>query len=238
MSGHVIFDLDNCVSADAWRIKYIRWDQEHPWDRYEPYHRGCGMDSAEHIELFREVTSHAIPVFLTGRPLVVRPPTIWWLKSKLGVTDPILIMRNNDDHRPSVKVKKDMLKDLFFNWDIVPSKAYDDRPEIVQMYRDAGIEAEQLYIIDPDAAYKPPEFHLERRVRYLRWKTNGRLDAIQWNYINYAEAHLKGDRAWSKKTTKDWIDEIDAELERNIGGSTGEYELFCRSERDIKENRG
>jgi hypothetical protein len=156
---HVIFDLDNCLSHDEWRIPYIDWDESIPSKRYETYHRGCGMDNIyqPHVDIFRDTIKDATPVFLTGRPLVVRPPTIYWIKHRLSYEkEPILLMRNDNDERKSVLVKEDMLKDLRHNWDIEPCMAFDDRPEIVAMYIQNGVAAKQLAITNPDLAYVRP----------------------------------------------------------------------------------
>ena len=156
---YVIWDLDNCLSDDTWRIKYIRWNEDVPSKRYADYHRGCGMDQpwAPHVEIFDKVIEDATPIFLTGRPLLVRPPTLYWLEHRLSYKEtPILLMRNNDDERKSVLLKEDMLKSLRHEWDIEPEMAFDDRPEIVEMYIRNGVAAKQLAISNPDLAYVKP----------------------------------------------------------------------------------
>jgi hypothetical protein len=153
---HVIFDLDNCISIDEWRIKYIRWDRENPGERYEVYHRACGLDEPANRDIFEHWARKATPVFLTGRPIAVRAVTLHWLDKHFRILDPILIMRNNGDHRKSVELKRDMVRSLHYHYDIDPIKAFDDRPEIVEMYRSFGIDAEQVFVHDPDAAYVKP----------------------------------------------------------------------------------
>jgi hypothetical protein len=154
---YVIFDLDNCISDDSWRIRFIDWTQKSMWERYKDYHRGCGMDEPGNLHLFREWTKDYIPVFCTGRPLIVRMPTEYWIRKHLGISKPILLMRNNDDHRKSFAVKEDMVDSLYHHYDIIPEMAFDDRPEIIRMYLDNDIAAKQVFIHDPDDSYVPPD---------------------------------------------------------------------------------
>jgi hypothetical protein len=153
---HAIFDLDNCLSDDLWRQAYIKWDEQVPSERYDRYHRGCGLDQPANLDVFNEYYGPYKIVFLTGRPVYVREQTIVWIKNHLKITSPILLMRNNFDQRKSVDVKFDMMKDLRYNYGIEPQVAFDDRPEIIQMYRDHGMEVHQLFIHHPDLAYIRP----------------------------------------------------------------------------------
>jgi hypothetical protein len=97
------------------------------------------------------------PVFFTARPDSVRAKTAEWIERELQVKMPWLYMRMKGDQRPSVEVKRDMLRGFIdagiFKKDI--AFAYDDRTDILQMYRDEGVSAYHMCIHDLDA-YNPP----------------------------------------------------------------------------------
>lgn len=154
---YAIFDLDNCISADAWRIPRINWHTASPDLRYAGYHAACGQDEMGNADTFFEVIRTHTPIFFTARPTDVREQTLKWLTDVVGVEDPILFMRNKGDHRHSVQLKREQL-DWLFHEQIRFSDvklAYDDRPDVVEMYRSVGIDAHVLAIHDV-CAYTPP----------------------------------------------------------------------------------
>lgn len=167
-----VFDLDNCLSDDEWRHNLIDFGAADMTERYRKYHAACGRDIAVArtvkvlVRHLRE--GHAI-AFVTARPVSVRAQTVDWILGRLSVcirhewTDVVewegwqnarnayaLIMRNDGDNRSSVDVKRDAvnsLPDYFPSYAFV-AKAYDDRQDIVDMYRSMGIPAEVLKIHD------------------------------------------------------------------------------------------
>jgi hypothetical protein len=159
---YVIFDLDNCLADDRERIKLINWQEQHPDQRYADYHRDISNDLVGNYDKFISATLNATPVFLTARPHTVgrsniRLQTMYWLKEHLGVEDPILLMRNVGDHRPSVELKRMQLSHLS-EWDVRYEDivcAYDDREDVVAMYKSFGIRAEVLAIHLVDAMAAP-----------------------------------------------------------------------------------
>ncbi len=159
---YIIFDLDNCLSNDAWRIPKIDWSQSDPGKRYADYHSFCELDTPGNVASYRSVCElhSAKPIFFTARPVIVRKQTMRWLMNHLfryNDEPPILIMRNNDDHRSSVALKRSMLGMLVEygvdRGDVVC--AFDDRQDIVDMYRLEGVFA-MLLKIHEDCAYTPP----------------------------------------------------------------------------------
>lgn len=158
---YVIFDLDNCLSDDSWRIDKIDWSQTHPSNRYAAYHDNCSGDAAANVEVLKFMTQQARPVFFTARPDFVRRWTIEWIERELGVQHPWLYMRGRDDHRPSVDLKRSMLKEFIEmgvpKEDIVA--AYDDHEGVLAMYLEEGVAAFRLAIHDR-CAYTPPAIKL------------------------------------------------------------------------------
>lgn len=162
---YVIFDLDNCLADDRERIPLINWSETHPDKRYAEYHRDVSNDRAGNYEIYSDMIlgeGHT-PIFMTARPHTVgrsnvRQQTREWIRDHLGVENPILLMRNVGDNRPSVDLKREQLKHLA-DYDVSLKDivcAYDDRADIVQMYQDHGILAHVLAIHDA-CAYTPPK---------------------------------------------------------------------------------
>lgn len=142
----IILDIDNCISNDEWRIGCIEWDA-HGFARYHRYHSLAPWDECMQSRLFRGKDCAVI----TARPEFYRHITFEWLR-RAGVTILHLLMRGNEDHRPSVEVKRDRLQPLL-RWKKEIEAAYDDNPAIVEMYRAHGINAEVRAL--HDHPYKP-----------------------------------------------------------------------------------
>ena len=147
----VVFDLDNCLSNDAWRIKDIDWSKENPDERYAPYHALCRLDRPANQAVFRAFAKVARPVFLTARPDTVRAETEEWLARHFDVKSPILLMREAGDHRHSVELKRIMMACL----PSTPMMAFDDRMDVCDMYDAMGIPTTRMFIHDV-CAMTPP----------------------------------------------------------------------------------
>ena len=144
----IIIDLDNCISDDGWRIKRINWLTDDPDERYREYHEAMGRDKLANAHLLN--TEQDIIIF-TSRPERYRGETERWLIAN-GVKYFLLFMRPYDNHMSSLQLKELFLDTL----GQVPLRAYDDRPDIVEMYRHKGIQAEVVKIHDI-CAYTPPK---------------------------------------------------------------------------------
>lgn len=152
----IILDLDNCTSNDEWRIPKINWEYVNPMHRYHDYHMAAIHDRVANVDLFTDI-NHDILVF-TARPVLYRSETVEWLNHN-GINFKHLLMRGVNDHSKSVVLKQ---KQLFFMRDrygvglesIVC--AYDDRPDIVRMYIENGVNAE-VRSIHSTCAYTKPE---------------------------------------------------------------------------------
>lgn len=161
---YAIFDLDNCIADDAWRIPLIDWDAHDPDARYKEYHARCLEDQLDNSVVFFRTVAYCTPIFFTARPTSVREETLRWLRDVVGVKDPILFMRNKGDHRHSVELKREQVTWLYHEQiDISDvSVAYDDRPDVVAMYKEVGIEAHVL-AIHGTCAYTPPNPRIQTK---------------------------------------------------------------------------
>jgi hypothetical protein len=159
MERYVIFDLDNCLADDSGRIPLIEWSNPDITARYSAYHEACEGDEPVNLKIFQDYTTrHAlIPIFLTGRPNQVRQKTARWIAERLMLgTTYQMMMRKDGDHRPSVMIKRDMVNQLRVNVEYgigleEVAIAFDDRVDIVRMYRQFGIPASVLSFHDVDA---------------------------------------------------------------------------------------
>ena len=135
-----LLDLDNCISNDGWRIPFINFEEKHPDKRYHQYHMLSAFDEFCNRQVCG-VPGTTI-IILTARPEVYRNVTEKWLE-KNGVNWDMLLMRDDGDHRHSVDLKRAMLERLYTlgvrRSAIV--KAWDDREDIVEMYKSQGIDA-------------------------------------------------------------------------------------------------
>lgn len=147
MTPHIIVDLDNCIANDSWRIPKINWQKANPMDRYHDYHSLSAWDELGNTDIFEAHPGARIIVF-TARPVLYAAITQEWLKRR-GVNYDHLVMRNNNDHRPSIDLKRTMLSWLPQIYGVGLDEivaAYDDRQDVVDMYRSHGITAHRREI--------------------------------------------------------------------------------------------
>lgn len=160
----IIFDLDNCLSNDEHRIPRIDWTKTGD-ARYHEYHMAMLADKPANWDVFENAMTRPVYiVFMTARPITFRETTKRWLSEQLGANLDlddrfVLIMRNRGDHRKSVAVKRDMihaLPEYGLSIDNI-IQAYDDRQDIVDMYRsEFGIKADILKAHEI-CAFTPPQ---------------------------------------------------------------------------------
>lgn len=137
----VMFDLDGCVADDRWRHNRL----PHNGGSWDAYHDGCDQDVVlghggailrSHLE-----SGHTI-IFTTGRPFSVSEKSAEWIEANFGIkkADLAMLMRPVDDHTRAVDLKAKFADFVLQQkHDIVA--AYDDREDVVEMYRSKGINA-------------------------------------------------------------------------------------------------
>lgn len=140
-----IFDLDNCISNDLHRLRYIDDSKSSAFDRYHDYHLLAAFDQFWNTSVFRkhEVCGDRI-VIATARPEHYRALTLGWLRHHDMRFD-MLLMRNDEDERCSVDVKRDFLLQVDTTLGLSNvSAAYDDRPDVIDMYKSFNLQAKVL----------------------------------------------------------------------------------------------
>ena len=151
-----IVDLDNCISDDGWRIPKINWELEGD-EKWDEYHANCDNDEPRNLE---HLDRNLPIVIFTARPMKFLMKTMFWLYESAGLNGRIfdMFMRPDNDHRPSVELKMAFLNDLMTKYVISKDNiltAFDDREDVLTMYRSQGIRANRLKIHDL-CAYTDP----------------------------------------------------------------------------------
>lgn len=174
----VIFDLDNCVCDDEHRVHLIQTPPPMTGDRWAEYHAACHLDSVS-LKAYGLMRAHITEdrhglIVLTGRDVTQRAKTMAWLEKHFRVPD-VIMMRNVGDHIGAVAMKQRMLEYLEAHEGIQLKnvlRAYDDRQDIVDMYKSHGIPATRLFVHDraaghptqPDMITHAPLLKLDRAI--------------------------------------------------------------------------
>lgn len=141
----IIFDIDGTVADVSRRVKYLQGEKK-DWDKFYD-----GVEDDDVIrpiaDLLCAVSNSYHPFFqlvcLTARPERTWTDTVRWLNEKAGFEPYKIFMRDDDDDRPEVEVKRDLVE--FLRREGYPIVlAFANRDEIVRMYRDMGIPCCQV----------------------------------------------------------------------------------------------
>jgi FMN phosphatase YigB (HAD superfamily) len=145
----IVFDLDGVLADFSARAPLLSQEPT-PWDHFfalsyqdKPIEPMCDM-----FRMYQTARpNNCVVSILTSRPARWRLITNTWLRSN-NLEPDMLYMRPDQDRREDVVYKAGQAEALLdFGWDI--KLAFDDRQEIVDMWRAKGITC--LHIGDPDA---------------------------------------------------------------------------------------
>lgn len=143
-----VVDLDNCISDDKWR--WGMFDLHLPIinERYQRYHEACESDMHANDDVIRHLARQHKLIVFTSRPESVRIKTQRWL-NRWRIPNIGLFMRPNDNHEPSVPLKRQML--LALPQHLKVRYAIDDRVDILNMYADEGVNTcQRVFINEPE----------------------------------------------------------------------------------------
>ena len=138
-----IFDIDGTIADLTHRLPFILREPK-AWDSFF-------MAAAEDKPIF-EVISVARALFdvdhkilmVTGRSEISREITVKWL-AKYRVLYEKLYMRAADDHREDNIVKSELLDKVLQDYPKVKiGGAFEDRQQVVDMYRERGLRVFQV----------------------------------------------------------------------------------------------
>ncbi|MEV6396061.1 hypothetical protein AB0M39_15010 [Streptomyces sp. NPDC051907] len=104
-----IFDLDGTLSDSGRRQRFL---ERRPRD-WKAFFAAAPDDPplAEGVELCLKAAEECEVVYLTGRPERCRRDTLGWLRAQ-GLPEGRLFMRRNDDRRPALHTKMEILRRL------------------------------------------------------------------------------------------------------------------------------
>lgn len=135
-----IFDIDGTLADLSHRLHHILETPKN-WDAFFD---ACGEDKPiEHVcGLARLLGQTGTLILVSGRSERCRFQTVTWLqKHKIDCLG--LYMRKNGDHRPDNIVKGEIL-DKILNDGFSPIMAFEDRDQVVKMWRERGIPCAQV----------------------------------------------------------------------------------------------
>lgn len=139
MTSAIVVDLDGTLASTEWRVRHVR---ERPKD-WDSFFAGMGRDAPVPwvVELMRADHGGAKRLVVTGRPDDHREVCETWL-DRHGIPWDELHMRPGGDRRPDTVVKREI-----YERDIAPryevGLVVDDRPKVVEMWRDLGLHVVQ-----------------------------------------------------------------------------------------------
>jgi hypothetical protein len=173
---YAIFDLDGCLSDDRWRRHLI--------PHWSKYHEGITQDKPINIDVLNGTIQNGLtPLIITARPIKYRVQTIKWLEQNMPSsfldTRWRLLMRPKGNDQTSKALKEGLVE----NWEEI-SVAFDDREEIVEMYKSHGVDAHVLKAPDKTASdilMEGAKTHAERSEVYGKnYEVFGKVASALW----------------------------------------------------------
>jgi phosphoglycolate phosphatase-like HAD superfamily hydrolase len=136
-----VFDIDGTLADVTHRLPCIQKDPK-DWDAFFD---ACSEDKPIQymVDLAWALAEESHIVFVTGRPQRSRKKTEAWLLDRLGFLGRPLYMRKDGDHRPDGDVKSELLDQLVADG-YEPALVFEDRSQVVRMWRDRGIPCAQV----------------------------------------------------------------------------------------------
>ena len=136
----VVFDLDGTLADCSHRLHHIKGETK-DWDAF---YASVKYDAPipEMVKLCKSLHVLNKIVICTGRSDVCKNDTVDWLWTN-GLQCDALFMRKANDRRPDYVVKLDLLKQMRISG-FDPYMVFEDRSQVVKMWRDAGIRCLQV----------------------------------------------------------------------------------------------
>lgn len=138
----VVFDIDGTLANLGHRLHHIK-EKPKNWRAFE-----LGITDDALIEPMREIlwslaeAGNTI-IFASGRNERSRKATIQWLTDnniwEYGGTANKLYMRASGDYRNDAIIKREILDQIVKDYKKNPDMVFDDRPRVVNMWRENGI---------------------------------------------------------------------------------------------------
>lgn len=156
MTKYTIFDCDNVLANDSWRIPLIDWNAPDHFQRFHSYHLASAFDEPGNRHLLRGLHAENVVIFTAMSAHYRTLRRLWFNQRRIDYRK--LFMRPEGSTASSVLVKEHMLFSMFEQFKIGPRNiqvAYDDRDDIIDMYRRHGVAAEKVCLHNANV-YGPP----------------------------------------------------------------------------------
>lgn len=148
MKNFIIFDIDGTLADISQRLHFIQGEKKdwegfyNAMDKDQPIYE---MVLLLRVLLFTTLTDTEYEVvFVTGRPEKYRVKTMKWLSNVAHIENlnERLFMRKDGDFRQDYVIKREIVEELRKQGSI--RMAFEDRDQVVKMYRDLGIRCLQV----------------------------------------------------------------------------------------------
>lgn len=136
---YILCDLDGTLCDIKHRLHHVH---KQPKD-WKSFFAGIPNDTLRE-DVLADVAAWSLQhkakvVFVSARPEDYRDVTEAWLKVHVDIPWMTLLMRNKGDSRPDTEVKLGILNKFFPNKEQI-IKVVDDRPSVIRMWRDQGLD--------------------------------------------------------------------------------------------------
>lgn len=133
-----VFDLDGTLADLSHRLHYIQGDPKDWRGFFSAVHKDAPIPHV--VYLFKMIWSRYEDAEVwSGRSDECRAQTENWCKKHLGC-QPLTFMRKAGDHRPDFMIKREFLAAS----ERRPTVIFDDRKQVVDMWRAEGIPCFQV----------------------------------------------------------------------------------------------
>ena len=141
----VVFDIDGTLANIEHRLDYVRSKPKN-WKAFDAGIPNDKVNEPVAKVFYAMVAEGNTIVLASGRNERTREATEKWLyENSLFGFDIKLYMRKADDFRNDSIVKREMLDEIIADYGKKPDMVFDDRPRVVNMWRDAGIFVFDVY---------------------------------------------------------------------------------------------
>lgn len=145
----VVCDLDGTLCDIKHRLHFVNGEKK-DWKSFFQHMMGDKLrtDVVEKLhDALTVLSADAKLIFVSARPESYRGFTLDWLTKNLSGTGLLercetLIMREDGDSRPDTQVKSDIYDKYLKQLNII--KVFDDRPSVIRMWRQKGLEVEDV----------------------------------------------------------------------------------------------
>lgn len=149
MAKGIIVDLDGTLYCMDWRRPYV---SEKPKDWYS-FLTMCEHDRVNPTlrKVIKATYDEGMKIILvSGRPWDLSGTGTVKALWRDNVPYTTLLMRQPQDYRPDTEIKDEIYRDIIRPMEIEIVRAFDDRPDIAEVWRSHGIEVTMVEAPDLD----------------------------------------------------------------------------------------